>query len=188
MRHLNNNVLKKPLFSNDKWEYYASMLLSYNAIRIPDRQDGYSQRPVFTYFNEIKVFCPTFEDFTIKIFDYIKFLKKKGELIGWRLEDKKIILYPRVLLNKYAYYLRIDALYRLLIRIYRQQGLTAISIDYKAEEISITIAKEDYDELADVTYHLIGERLSEIVIQYIFEYIQNIYVLSFQIMYPNVPL
>ena len=185
VEYLNKNILKKPLFSNDKWEYYASTLLSYQALGIPDKQDGYSQRPVFTHFNEIKMLCPTFEDFKVKILEYIHFLAKRGELIGWKFEDKKTILYPRVLMNKYTYYLRIRTLYQLLMRMYTQQNLTAIIINYETEELSIKIMKEDYDELAEVNYYLISEQLAETVKKSIILHIQGHYEHSYHILYPK---
>ena len=53
------------------------------------------------------------------------------------------------------------SLYQLLIRVYTKKDLTAITINFGTEEVSLHINREDYKELGDVTYHILGEQILE---------------------------
>jgi len=156
----NNN---KPLwfysFFQDTLESYSSTILSQQALNISDLQDGYSQRPFFASFQEISGKFSSLEEFQSGMERYARFLVGKNELIGWDFEDEEVVLYPRVLLGHADFGTGIKYLWDLWLRIYRKKGLTAITIDYKLKEISLNIAREDYEWLGNVTYHLLGQQI-----------------------------
>ncbi|MHA1995141.1 MAG: hypothetical protein ACW97Z_11410 [Candidatus Hodarchaeales archaeon] len=154
---------KKPLwfysFFQDTLVSYSSTLLSQQALNITDLQDGYSGRPFFVTFPEITEYCSSLDDYKIKMEEYAKFLADRSELIGWSINDEEIVLYPRVLLGHADFGMGIRYLWELWFRIYRKKGLTSITIDYNTEEISLGIAREDYEWLGNVTYHLLGQQI-----------------------------
>ncbi|MHA2073654.1 MAG: hypothetical protein ACXACU_01215 [Candidatus Hodarchaeales archaeon] len=154
---------KKPLwfysFFQDTLESYSSTILSQQALHITDLQDGYSQRPFFASFQEISEHCSSMEEYLDKTREYAQFLVRKSELIGWDINDEDIVLYPRVLLGHADFGIGIKYLWELLVRLYRKKGLTSITIDFRLEEITLSIAREDYEWLGNVTYHLLGQQI-----------------------------
>jgi hypothetical protein len=104
---------------------------------------------------------------------YSKFLAEKSELIGWEIRDGQAVLYPRVLLGQADFGVGIRYLWDLWFRIYRKKGLTAITIDYNLEEISLSIAREDYEWLGNVTYHLLAQKILKRFKQSIIAFLGN---------------
>lgn len=161
VRGIKNN--KKPLwfysFFQDTLESYSSTILSQQALKIMDLQNGYTQRPFFASFSEIGEYCSSLEDYYSKMLRYTRFLLEKSELIGWDISDGQVVLYPRVLLGHADFGVGLRYLWDLWIRIYRKKGLTAITMDYNLKEISLSIAREDYKWLGNVTYHLLAQQI-----------------------------
>ena len=168
---------KKPLwfysFFQDTLESYSSTILSQQALHITDLQDGYSRRPFFVSFQKISDYCSSMEDYNTKMEKYARFLVEKSECIGWDIKDEEVVLYPRVLLGHTDFGMGIKYLWELWLRIYRKQDLTAISIDYKTKEISLSVAKEDYEWLGNVTYHLLGQQILIHFKQSIIAFLEN---------------
>ncbi|MFW9930668.1 MAG: hypothetical protein ACFFD1_14865 [Candidatus Thorarchaeota archaeon] len=179
---------KKPLwfysFFQDTIESYSSTILSQQALTITDLRNGYSQRPYFSDFPEIIKLCSSLEIYYSNMDKYAHFLVEKSELIGWDIKEGEIILYPRVLLGQADFGLGIKYLWDLLIRIYHKKRLTAIRINYKMEEISISIAREDYEWLGNVTYHLLVQQILERFKQSIIAYLENDLVKSYLSLFP----
>ncbi|MHA1989919.1 MAG: hypothetical protein ACW981_07620 [Candidatus Hodarchaeales archaeon] len=148
------------LFQNS-FELYGSTILSQQALFIQEEQNGYSQRPFFISYSEIDHYIHSLNEFHTRINDYIHFLSEKNELFGWDFKDNTIILYPRVLMGNFDLGLGIKYLWDLLYKIIRKNGLTTITINYSLQELSLRIAKEDYNLLNDVTYHLLGQLVLE---------------------------
>jgi len=85
---------------------------------------------------------------------YAKFLTEKSELIGWEITQNSIVLYRRVLFGHADFGIGVLYLWDLLYRIATKKGLTTITVNFELQEISLRIAREDYDLLNNVTYHL----------------------------------
>jgi hypothetical protein len=168
---------KKPLwfysFFQDTLESYSSTILSQQALKIADLQNGYTQRPFFASFSEIGGYCSSLKDYYSKMERYTRFLVEKSELIGWDIKDGQVVLYPRVLLGHADFGVGLRYLWELWIRIYRKKGLTAITIDYNLVEISLSIAREDYKWLGNVTYHLLAQQILERFKQSIAAFLDN---------------
>jgi hypothetical protein len=154
---------KKPLwfysFFQDTFESYSSTILSQQALNIADLENGYTQRPFFSSFSEIKEICPTLESYHNGLNNYIQFLIERSELIDSEVRKEKVILYPRVLLGHTDFGVGIKYLWSLWLKIYHRRGLTTITIDYSSEEISLTVAREDYEWLGNVTYHILAQKI-----------------------------
>ena len=185
---------KKPLwfysFFQDTLESYSSTILSQQALHIADLQDGYSRRPFFASFQEISEYFSSMEDYNAKMEKYAHFLVEKSELIGWDIKDEEIVLYPRVLLGLTDFGMGIKYLWELWLRVYRKKDLTSITIDYKTQEISLTIAREDYEWLGNVTYHLLGQQIlihfKQSIIAFLDNDLDKAYSSLFPINTPNV--
>ncbi|MFW9902725.1 MAG: hypothetical protein ACFFFH_00215 [Candidatus Thorarchaeota archaeon] len=153
---------RKPIFFwtfyQDSLAAYSSTILSHHALQINEEEDGYSQRPFFLSFSELKDRLKEPETFREKFREYALFLTERSELIGWDISGNQIILYPRVLLGKYSPGVGLTFLWRLMVRIFKK-NLTYVRIDFDSQEISLKVAKEDYQLLSDVTYHLLGFQL-----------------------------
>ncbi|MFW9856301.1 MAG: hypothetical protein ACFFFG_14710 [Candidatus Thorarchaeota archaeon] len=152
-------VIQKPLFWRNNLEDYITTLLSQRAMHIMEYRDGYTPRPFFSDLSEINNFVSTPMEFKSSMENYAKFLAKKGEIIGWDINERIATLYPRVLMNPPFVLLDIRFLYRLLFRVYRKQRLTAITINHTDREMSLYIARDDYEVLNDVTFHVLGEQV-----------------------------
>lgn len=168
---------KKPLwfysFFQDTLESYSSTILSQQALKIIDLKDGYTQRPFFSSFLEIKEFCPSKDEFHFAMERYTRFLVEKNELIGWNINNGQIILYPRVLLGYADIGIGLKYLWDLWIRIYRKKGLTTVTINYTLEEISLSIARDDYKWLGNVTYYLLTQQILKRFKQSIIAFLEN---------------
>ncbi|MHA2297049.1 MAG: hypothetical protein ACXAEU_17470 [Candidatus Hodarchaeales archaeon] len=179
---------KKPLFFwtffQDTFEAYSSTVLSQQALLITDQQDGYSQRPFFASFPEISRHCTSPSVFKSKMEEYARFLTERSELIGWDIDENSAILYPRVLMGRHDFGLGIRYLWDLLIRIYKKKELTTISISFESREISIRIAREDYDLLSEVTYHLLSQQILERFKQSIITFMEASIEESYKILFP----
>jgi hypothetical protein len=153
---------RKPIFFwtfyQDSLAAYSSTILSHHALQIDEEENGYSQRPFFLSFSELKVRFKEPEAFREKLREYALFLTERSELIGWDILGNQIILYPRVLLGKYSPGVGLTFLWRLMVRVFKK-NLTYIRIDFDSQEISLKVAEEDYQLLSDVTYHLLGFQL-----------------------------
>lgn len=164
---------KKPLFFwtffQDTREAYASTILSQQALQISDMQNGYSQRPLFAPFSEISKLTK----YQAKLESYAKFLTEKSELIGWDIENNSISLYPRVMFGYADYGVGLIYLWDLLYRIVTKKRLTTIKVNFEVQEISLRIAREDYDLLNNVTYHLLGQQVLERFKQSILAYLEG---------------
>ena len=156
---------KKPLwfysFFQDTMESYSSTILSQQALSIVDLQDGYTQRPFFLPFTELNELFTSVDEFRGKFTEYALFLISKNELIDWEIREEKVMLYPRVLLGHADFGIGIKYLWDLLIRILKKERLTKVIIDWRLKEISLSIAREDYDWLGNVTYHLLTNQVLE---------------------------
>ncbi|MHA2224815.1 MAG: hypothetical protein ACXAC8_06405 [Candidatus Hodarchaeales archaeon] len=163
MREVKEN--KKPIFLwtffQDSFEAYSSTILTQQALLIEEEQNGYSERPFFANFSELTRYCTTPFEFTSKFESYARFLTEKREVIGWNISENSVTLYPRVLLGEADYGLGLFYLWNLLIKVIKKKGLTSITINYNSQELSLKIAKEDYNLLNDVTYHLLGQQVLE---------------------------
>ncbi|MHA2246178.1 MAG: hypothetical protein ACXADY_14535 [Candidatus Hodarchaeales archaeon] len=182
--------IKKPVFwqtSKNPLEYYGSTILSQHALQITERRDGYSQRPFFSNFHEIRSYCSSSVDFKLKIENYVRFLNHNGELIGWEVYETKVVLYPRVLMSLPNFPFGIRSLYQLLIRVYMKRGLTAVTINFASEEVSLHINRDDYNELGDVTYHVLGEQILEKIKKSIVAFMQKDLSSSYSTMFPVDP-
>jgi hypothetical protein len=153
---------RKPIFFwtfyQDSLAAYSSTILSHHALQINEEENGYSQRPFFLSFSELKVRFKEPEAFRENLREYALFLTERSELIGWDISGNQIILYPRVLLGKYSPGVGLTFLWRLMVRVLKK-NLTYIRIDFDSQEISLKVAEEDYQLLSDVTYHLLGFQL-----------------------------
>ncbi|MFW9780152.1 MAG: hypothetical protein ACFFE8_14990 [Candidatus Heimdallarchaeota archaeon] len=152
-------VIQKPLFWRNNLEDYITTLLSQQAMHIMEYRDGYTPRPFFSKLSEINNFVSTPMEFKSSMENYAKFLAKEGEIIGWDINERIATLYPRVLMNPPFVLLDIRFLYRLFYRVYRRYRLTAITINRKEKEMSLYIARDDYEVLNDVTFHILGEQI-----------------------------
>ncbi|MFX0085821.1 MAG: hypothetical protein ACFFAU_09110 [Candidatus Hodarchaeota archaeon] len=152
---------KKPIFLwtfyQDTFEAYSSSFLSQQALLIDEQKNGYSQRPFFLNFIEISQYCRSSEEFKSKMKNYAKFLAEKSELIGFDIFETTIKLYPRVLMGYRSYGFGIRYTWDIFLKVIKKKGLTSIAVNFTEQEISLRIAKEDYDLLNDVTYHLLGQ-------------------------------
>ncbi|MFW9992955.1 MAG: hypothetical protein ACFFD4_13010 [Candidatus Odinarchaeota archaeon] len=179
---------KKPLFFwtffQDTFEAYSSTFLTQQASLIADQQDGYSQRPFFANFSEIARYCTSSSDFQSKMKDYTRFLVERSDLIGWDIDEKSAVLYPRVLMGNPEFGLGLGHLWDLLIRIYKKKGLTTIVVNFSSQEISIRIAREDYELLSDVTYHLLAQQVLERFKRSILAFMEKNLEESYSILFP----
>ncbi|MFX1283388.1 MAG: hypothetical protein ACFFB5_07025 [Promethearchaeota archaeon] len=179
---------KKPLFLwnffQDSFEAYSSTIVSQQALLIDEVQNGYSQRPFFTDFPEITQYCSSLTKFESKILGYIHFLTERSELIGWEIRENSVTLYPRMLMGNPDLGLGIKYLWVLFFKIIKKDGLTAITINYNSQELSLRIAKQDYDILNDVTYHLLGQLLLERFKQSIIAFLEDDYEKVYSILFP----
>jgi hypothetical protein len=116
--------------------------------------------------------------------EYARFLTERSELIGWDIDENSAILYPRVLMGRHDFGLGIRYLWDLLIRIYKKKELTTISISFESREISIRIAREDYDLLSEVTYHLLSQQILERFKQSIITFMEASIEESYKILFP----
>lgn len=179
---------KKPLFLwsfyQDSFEAYSSTILAQQALLIEEEKDGYSQRPFFTNFSEISKYCTSSAEFRSKIRQYVQFLTNKSEIIGWKIEENRAILYPRVLIGQYNFGLGVWYLWSLLIKVIKKKGLTSITLNFSSQELSLRIAKEDYNLLSDVTYHLLGQLVLERFKRSIISYLENDHKEAYSILFP----
>ncbi|MFX0181474.1 MAG: hypothetical protein ACFE95_00230 [Candidatus Hodarchaeota archaeon] len=179
---------KKPLFLwsfyQDSFEAYSSTILAQQALLIEEEKDGYSQRPFFTNLTEISEYCISSAEFRSKIIQYVQFLTNKNELIGWKIEENRAILYPRVLIGQYNFGLGIWYLWNLLIKVIKKKGLTSITLNFSSQELSLKISKEDYNILSDVTYHLLGQLVLERFKRSIISFLENNYEEAYSILFP----
>ncbi len=168
---------KKPLFFwtffQDTREAYASTILSQQALQISDMQNGYSQRPLFAPFSEISKHGTSLTEYQAILESYAKFLMEKSELIGWDITNNSIALYPRVMFGYADFGVGLIYLWDLLYRILTKKRLTTININFEVQEISLRIAREDYDLLNNVTYHLLGQQILERFKQSILAYLEG---------------
>ena len=184
-------LIEKPIF----WqisrlnEYYSSTILSQHALRIRDRHNGYSQRPFFSNFHEIRSYCSSSADFQLKIESYVRFLNHNGALIGWKIHETTAVLNPRVLtsLPNLPFPFDIRSLYQLLIRVYTKKDLTTVTINFATEEVSLHINRDDYNELGDVTYHILGEQVLKRIKQSIVAFMQKDLCSSYSALFPVDP-
>lgn len=182
--------IKKPIFwqtSKNPFEYFGSTILSQQALQITELRDGYSQRPFFSNFYEIRSYCSSSVDFQLKIKNYFRFLSHNGELIGWEVDETTAVLYPRVLMSLPNLPFGIRSLYQLLIRVYTKKGLTAVTINFAKEEVSLHINRDNYNELGDVTYHILGEQILERIKQSIVAFMQKDLCSSYSALFPVDP-
>ena len=153
--------VNKPIFinsvRNDPFYNYFSILLSQPIFEISKYQDGYTQRPIHSEFNKLKQYFSTKEEFSREISEYLHFLANKGELFGWKSNDSSFRIYPRGLTPRNFNISSPYSLYRFFYRLITFTGLTYLNIDWESQEISIHIAKDDYVNLMDVTFHMLGE-------------------------------
>ncbi|MHA2247935.1 MAG: hypothetical protein ACXADY_23515 [Candidatus Hodarchaeales archaeon] len=155
----------KPLFIwtffQDPFITFLSTFLTHQALVISEEENGYSQRPFFTSFSEILQLCSSQEKFHAKLKEYAIFLTEKSELIGWDCKNTAITLYPRVLIGNPDLGLGIRYLWDILVKVLRKRDLTYISINYISGEISLSISRQDYALLNNVTFHRLGLSLLE---------------------------
>ncbi|MFX0050014.1 MAG: hypothetical protein ACFE8U_01855 [Candidatus Hermodarchaeota archaeon] len=170
----------KPLFIwtffQDPFMAYKSTILTQQALEllnIEEEQNGYSQRPFFAPFLELNHYCPTEEEFKSKIKDYAIFLTERSDLIGWECKTNIIRLYPRVLIGNPNMGLGIRYLWEVFAKVMRKKDLTYISINYETKELALSVSRQDYDLLNDVTYHLLGKSLLKRFKQSLIAYMKN---------------
>ncbi|MFX0211727.1 MAG: hypothetical protein ACFFDT_37470 [Candidatus Hodarchaeota archaeon] len=179
---------KKPLFLwnffQDSFEAYSSTIVSQQALLIHEVQNGYSQRPFFTDFTEITQYCSSVTKFKSQIREYIHFLTERSELIGWDIRDSSVTLYPRMLMGNPDLGLGIKYLWVLFFKIIKKEGLTTITINYNSQELSLRIAKQDYDLLNEVTYHLLSQLLLERFKQSIIAFLEDNRERAYSILFP----
>ena len=123
----------------------------------------------------------------MKIKNYVRFLSHIGELIGWEVDETTAVLYPRVLMSLPNLPFGIRSLYQLLIRVYTKKDLTAVTINFATEEVSLHINRDDYNELGDVTYHILGEQILERTKQSIVAFMQKDLCSSYSVLFPVDP-
>lgn len=168
---------KKPLFFwtffQDTREAYTSSILSQQALEIWEGQDGYSQRPFFTPFPELRKYRTSNLTPQAHLERYAKFLTEKSELIGWERTPNSMILYPRVLFGYADYGMGILYLWKLFYRLITKKRLTMITVNLEVEELALRITREDYALLNNVTYHLLGFQLLERFKQSILAYLEG---------------
>lgn len=189
---ISSQLIEKSIYwqtSKNPFEYYSSTILSQHALLISDRHDGYSQRPFFSNFHEIRSYCSSSVDFQLKIKNYVRFLANNGELIGWEVDEITAVLYPRVLmgLSNLPFPYDVRSLYQLLIRVYTKKDLTAVTINFDTEEVSLHINRDDYNELGDVTYHILGEQVLKRIKQSIVAFMQKDLCSSYSALFPVDP-
>ncbi|MFQ6123749.1 MAG: hypothetical protein ACE5R6_03970 [Candidatus Heimdallarchaeota archaeon] len=179
---------KKPLFFwtffQDTQEAYASTILSQQALQISDMQNGYSQRPLFAPFSEISKHFSSLNEYQAKLESYAKFLTEKSELIGWDITNNSIVLYPRVMFGYADFGVGLIYLWDLLYRIVTKKRLTAINFNFEVQEISLRIAREDYNLLNNVTYHILGQQILERFKQSILAYLDGDIEKSYSLLLP----
>ncbi len=179
---------KKPLFLwnffQDSFEAYSSTIVSQQALLIHEVQNGYSQRPFFTNFPEITQYCSSLTKFKSQIQEYIHFLTERSELICWEIRENSVTLYPRMLMGNPDLGLGIKYLWVLFYKIIKKDGLTTVTINYNSQELSLRIAKQDYDLLNDVTYYLLGQLLLERFKQSIIAFLEDNHERAYSILFP----
>ncbi len=158
--------------------------MSQQALLIHEVQNGYSQRPFFANFPEITQYCSSLPKFKSKVQEYIHFLTERSELIGWEIRENLVTLYPRMLMGNPNLGLGIKYLWVLFFKIIKKDGLTTITINYNSQELSLRIAKQDYDLLNDVTYHLLGQLLLERFKQSIIAFLEDDHERAYSILFP----
>lgn len=152
---------KKPLLT---WGYllekYQETILTSQALAIIESKDGHSDRPFFQSFNELGEHITISQNFKPKLGDYVKFLGRKGELIGWKIDETKVILFPRFFMRGSESVVQsMKIFFQTFANILFLKGLTTVTIDYKRKEISLQVSEDDYHVLGEATYHLLGEKI-----------------------------
>ena len=80
--------------------------------------------------------------------------------------------------------LGVKYLWDLLLKIIKKDGLTTVTVNYNSQELSLRIAKQDYELLNDVTYHLLGQLLLERFKQSIAAFFEDDLEKSYSILFP----
>lgn len=184
---------KKSLFYEDIFKDYYSTILTQQSLLIKDKMDGYSQRPMFSDLTLLKQNSYIENVSYANLLSYIKFLARKGELIGWNRKENLVTFYPRVLLNHNVFinypfsFVDYPTYIHILKNIFLQRNLTTISINLDSNEIALFIRPEDYLSLNNVTFHLFCQELLERIKLSINAFIKNDLALSYSILYPVSP-
>ncbi|MFX0197175.1 MAG: hypothetical protein ACFFCW_13710, partial [Candidatus Hodarchaeota archaeon] len=124
-------------------------------------------------FSEISKHGTSLTEYQAILESYAKFLMEKSELIGWDITNNSIALYPRVMFGYADFGVGLIYLWDLFYRILTKKRLTTININFEVQEISLRIAREDYDLLNNVTYHLLGQQILERFKQSILAYLEG---------------
>jgi len=178
---------KKPLLT---WGYllekYQETILTSQALAIIESEDGHSDRPFFQSFNELGEHITISQNFKPKLGDYVKFLGRKGELIGWKIDETKVILFPRFFMRGSESVVQSMKIYfQTFAKILLLKGLTTIKIDYKRKEISLQVSEDDYHILGEVTYHLLGEKIIINFKESVIAFLQEEPDKALELLYPN---
>ncbi len=179
---------KKPLFLwnffQNSFEAYSSTVLAQQALLIDEEFNGYSQRPFFEDFPELTHYCASNQEFVSRMSVYAKFLIEKSELIGWDIKTNTVVLYPRVLMGDLNLGLGLRYLWNLFNRVLKKKQLTTIIVSFPTPEISLRVAKQDYELLSEVTYHQLGQLVLKRFKQSILAFFEGDRNNSYRILFP----
>ena len=166
----------------DELTYKDSTLLSHQALYIDSEQNGYSQRPLFSFFPIMTEFISSPVEFHVQLEKYARFLGKKGVIIDWDIDDTSAILYPRFLIK---FHLKFWLIYQFLNRFRMKRNLTTIEISFSPPKISIRVSPEDYKILArEVTFHSLGQHILGRLQQSLLAFFNNDLNMTYMALFP----
>ncbi len=186
--------LKKPLIWDSKYHRkiinpsisHKTDILLLQSLFIQGFQDGYSPRPSFIDYSDIRSKLPDHQNLDDKIILFVKFLSMNGDLVGYENNTKsnKIYLYLRTAFFQRSSIINPYGLYKKITKILRNKGLTTITFDLQTLEMSIKVSKDDYTGLDNITYHELVERILNQFKIGLEKFIEGKYVASYEQVIP----
>ena len=128
---------------------------------IDEFKDGYSKRPVFIDISDIKEINSDELMFKTNLEQYAKFLASNGDLIAYSRDETTVKLHLRSTLIQSMKIFKIISQFKKTLQIIKKKDLTTISINFKENEMSFHLNKEDYELLGNLTYEKISLRVLE---------------------------
>ena len=155
-------MFRKSILRNDEINVKNASIVLSQSLQIEEEQNGFSERPIFTQYQELEALISSPTDFKTQFEKYCVFMGKKGELIDWHVTEDRAILYPRFLIRSPNIIKSPFRFINFMKAVRSKTDLTTIEISYSTKQIFIKVAFSDYNVLnREVTFHSLALSILE---------------------------